>query len=192
MKQESMVSCGVGRTVVMAVLPVLLLACDSPTAPDTRTGYMALRIVCDGSGNSPLVCKAETYCSGSYRCPNPEADGADATQLAAWSSADSNIARVVGPGKLEASGTGDTVLRAEMSGVSGPAVRTIAVFPGSAPLPTNEIFGSVWEQGKTPAAGAISGAVVEVLNGLVGGRTATSGVPPPLPPGFFGPFGGPG
>jgi hypothetical protein len=161
-------------------------------APDTRTGYIALRIVCDGSGARPLLCKAETYCAGSYRCPDPEADGADATQRAAWSSDNPDIATVVGPGTIEGAATGDTVLRADLSGVSGPAARTISVFPGSAPLPTNEIFGSVWEAGKTPATGTISGALVEVLNGLVAGRTATTGVAPSLPPGFFGPFGGPG
>lgn len=177
---------------MLAVVPSLLLACDSPTAPDTRTGYIALRIVCDGSATSPLVCRAETYCSGLYRCPDPAADGADATQRVTWSSENPNIASVVGPGRFEAVGTGDTVLRADLSGVSGPALRSVSVFPGSAPLPTNEIFGSVWEAGKTVATGAISGAIVEVLSGLIGGRTATAGVPPPLLPGFFGPFGGPG
>lgn len=181
------------KTVAAALVLLLCLACDeSPTAPDQRTGYVALRILCDGSGRSPLECRAETYCAGLYRCPNPEADGRDATQLATWSSAHPNIVRVIGPGRFDALEVGDTVLRADVSGAIGAAFRTVSVFPGTAPLPTNEIFGSVWETGKTPALGFISGAVVEVLSGLMAGRTATSGVPPPLPPGFFGPFGGPG
>jgi hypothetical protein len=112
--------------------------------------------------------------------------------LAVWSSAHPEIARVVAAGRVEAVAPGDTVLRAELPGGSAPAFRTISVFPGSAPLPTNEIFGSVWEEGKTLATGTISGAVVEVITGVLSGRTVTTGVPPPLPPGFFGPFGGRG
>jgi hypothetical protein len=191
-RQSSVADSRVRGLMVHALVPLLLTSCNSPTAPDTRTGVVALRVVCDGSGTSPLVCKAETYCTGLYRCPNPAADGADATQLAVWSSAHPEIARVVAAGRVEAVAPGDTVLRADLPGGSSQAFRTVSVFPGSAPLPTNEIFGSVWEEGKTLATGAISGAVVEVMNGTLTGRTATTGVPPPLPPGFFGPFGGPG
>jgi len=178
------------------LLPVgalgLSLACGSPTSPDTRTGYIALRILCDESGAAPLRCLAETYCSGSYRCPDPQADGRDVTLAADWSSADGSIARLVSPGTFDAVGPGNTVIYASMSGVSVQAAQTVVVFDGTGPLPTNEIFGSVWEAGRTVATGAINGAVVEVLNGHVAGRTAISGVPPPLLPGFFGPFGGPG
>jgi hypothetical protein len=177
---------------VLTVLPALLLDCGSPTAPDSRQGFIALRIVCDGSATSPLVCRAETYCTGLYRCPDPAADGADATQRATWSSEDPTIVRVIRPGVVEAVASGDTVLVADLSGVGGPARRAVSVFPGTAPLPTSEIFGSVWEAGKTVATGALSGATVRVMNGIVAGRTATVGVPPALLPGYFGPFGGPG
>jgi hypothetical protein len=179
-----------------ALLPVgaltLSLACGSPTSPDTRTGYIALRVLCDGSGAAPLRCLAETYCSGSHRCPDPQADGRDVTLAADWSSANGSIARLVSPGTFDGVGPGNTVIYASMAGVSVQAAQTVAVFDGAAPLPTNEIFGSVWEAGRTIATGALNGAVVEVLNGHVAGRTASSGVPPPLLPGFFGPFGGPG
>ena len=175
----------------VASIALLSLACESPTAPDGRTGYIALRIVCDGSGSNPLACRAETYCAGLYRCPRPEAEGADATSVATWASDDDSIVRVVGPGRFEAMRVGDTVIRAQVEGAASAAAQTTSVFPGTAPLPTNEIFGSVFELGKTVASGGISGAVIEVLTGLVAGRTATSGVPPALPPGFYGPFGGP-
>jgi hypothetical protein len=168
------------------------VGCDSPTAPDGRTGYIALRILCDGSGAAPLACRAETYCSGLYRCPDPTADGRDVTSRAVWSSADTTIARLTGAGLFAAGRPGDTVIRASVAGVGSEAERTIAVFEGAGPLPTNEIFGSVYEAGKTVATGAITGATVEVLNGLIAGRSVISGVPPPLLPGFYGPFGGPG
>jgi len=168
------------------------LGCNSPTAPDRRTGYIALRILCDGSGAAPLACRAETYCSGLYRCPDPAADGRDVTSSAVWASADTTIARLAGVGLFEAGRPGDTVIRASVPELSSEAERTVAVFEGTGLLPTNEIFGSVYETGKTVATGAITGATVEVLNGHVAGRSVTSGVPPQLLPGFHGPFGGPG
>lgn len=169
----------------------LLAACDSPTRPDGRTGQISLAILCDGSGAAPLRCSATTYCAGSYPCPDLGAGGSDVTRSASWSSADASVARTIGPGVFDAVGPGDTVIHASL-GVISPAAQTISVFEGTAPLPTNEIFGTVWAAGQTPANGAISGADIEVLNGHIAGRTATSGVPPPLPPGFFGPFGGRG
>ena len=181
----------VGRALVMAAAGAAL-GCDSPVEPDSRTGYIALRIVCDGSAAAPLRCAAETYCSGLYRCPDPSAEGRNVTLEAAWSVADPAVARLTGPGRFEAAGPGDTVIYASLPGVSAQAVQPISVFEDTAPLPTNEIFGSVWEAGKTIATGAIDGATVDVLDGLVAGRSATSGVHPPLPPGFFGPFGGAG
>ena len=114
------------------------------------------------------------------------------TTAAAWSSADSGIARLTAPGTFEAVAPGDTVIYASLAAAVSQAAQTISVFRGTPALPTNEIFGSVFEAGKTVATGAIDGAVVEVLNGHVAGRITVSGVPPPLPPGFFGPFGGPG
>jgi hypothetical protein len=186
------ISTGSYRRWTMTVLAAmgLLVACGSPTAPDTRVGYIALRIVCDGSGAAPLGCTAETFCSGLYRCPDPAADGRDVTRAAIWSSADDTIVRLVGPGLFDRVGTGNTVIYASTSGVSARAAQTVGVFDRTAPLPTNEIFGSVWESGKTPATGAINGAIVEVRNGQIAGQRAVSGVPPLLLPGFFGPFGG--
>ena len=61
------------------------------------------------------------------------------------------------------------MIAATYSGAVGEAQRTVSVFPGTPPLPTDEIFGVVTEAGKTSATGGISGAVVEVLNGLIAG-----------------------
>lgn len=178
------------RIVTVAVFASLpLLGCGSPTAPDTRTGMIFVRVRCDGAGASPLVCRAETYC-GTYRCPNPVADGADVTNAASWSVAD-DVIRQVGPGRFEAVRPGDSVIRVAVPGAMTEARQTVSVFPGTAPLPTHEIFGSVRELGKTDLTGGISGALIQVLDGLIAGRTATTGVPPELPPGFVGPFGGP-
>jgi hypothetical protein len=179
-------------TVIATAMCTLCLACTGPTTPDIRTGYVGLRIICDRFGRNPLVCRAETYCAGLYRCPDPKADGRDATGSATWTCDDDRVARVVGAGRVEAVGLGDTVIRARVPGLSDEAFQTVSVFAGPVPLPTNEIFGSVWESGKTPGASYISGAIVEVLDGLIAGRTATSGTPPPLLPGYLGPFGGPG
>ena len=72
----------------------------------------------------------------------------------------------------------------------------MSVFVGTPPLPTYEIAGGVYLKGQVSAPGspavAINGAVVQILDGLVAGRTAISGVPPALLPGYVGPFGGPG
>jgi len=97
----------------------------------------------------------------------------------------------VGAGRFDAVGLGDTFVHAR-SVYAYEGWRTVSVFPGLPPQPTGEIFGSVYEAGKTAAVAPIDGALIEVIEGLLVGRTATSGVPPPLPPGFAGPFGGPG
>lgn len=115
----------------------------------------------------------------------------DVTQSADWLVADSSIVKKIGPGIFAAAGNGDTFVRATWQGQTS-SMRPLTVFMGTAPLPTYEIFGSVWQAGQIPASSYIDGAVIEILNGLVGGRTTTSGVPPPLPPGYLGPFGGRG
>ena len=43
--------------------------------------------------------------------------------------------------------------------------------------------------GSDPARPALNGASIQVLSGLVAGRTATSGTEPPFMPGFWGPAG---
>jgi hypothetical protein len=116
----------------------------------------------------------------------------DVTALANWTVADPTIIRNNGAGLFTAVGTGDTFVLAGWQNLVS-TMRPVSVFPNTPPLPTYEIDGSVWQSGSTPASSYINGAVIQILDGLVAGRTATSGVPPPLPPGFLGPFNdGPG
>jgi hypothetical protein len=115
----------------------------------------------------------------------------DVTQSAEWMIADATIVKSVAPGVFAAAAIGDTFVRATWQGHASSTI-PVSVFEGTAPLPTYEIFGSVWQAGQVPASSYIDGAVIQILNGLVSGRAATSGVPPPLPPGYLGPFGGSG
>lgn len=60
------------------------------------------------------------------------------------------------------------------------------MFPGTAPLATYVLAGSVVD-GSDPARPPLNGATVQVLTGLVAGKTAVSGVPPPFLAGFWEP-----
>jgi hypothetical protein len=152
------------------------------------TSLSSLDISCSTIGSN-LQCQAvasnknELY----VYCPMQQ----DVTQSADWMVGDSSIAKNVGPGLFVAAGIGDTFVSATWRGLASN-MRALSVFADTAPLPTYEIFGSVWQAGQTPTSSYIDGAVIQILNGLVAGRTATTGVPPPLPPGYLGPFGGKG
>lgn len=166
---------------------MFMAACsNSPTAPQ-RTGVPSLNINCEHFGADPLVCTAPVSC-GLYPCPNVPSD---VTQSAEWIASDPSILQVVGPGLIRAGGVGDAFVKIRWNNLES-SMRPISVFRGLPPLPTFEIFGTVYQEGQTPFVGAINGAVVEVLDGVVAGRQVTTGVPPPLPPGYLGPFGGPG
>ena len=178
-----------------ATLVVSCSACSSSTAPSCTDQYgrgatamNALDMSCSTIGSS-LQCNAVASNKNDLYvyCPMQQ----DVTQSAGWVIADPAIARMVAPGTFTAAGIGDTFVRATWQGLES-TMRPVSVFAGTAPLPTYEIFGSVWLAGQTPTSSYIDGAVIQILNGLVAGRTATSGVPPPLPPGYLGPFGGKG
>lgn len=169
--------------VIGALAAAFLIACgDSPTNP-TRYGPHYLSISCDPTGRSPLICTARVFCS-LYPCP--PGTPSEVTTDAVWESADPAIVRALEPGSFVAVGPGDTLIRARWNG--GEGSRTVSVFPGLPPMPTHEIFGSVYEAGKTPATGPLTGATIEVLDGLLQGRTSTAGATPAyVPPGFPGP-----
>lgn len=177
----------VTQVVIGGFSAALLVGCGAgnPTGP-TRYGPPYVSVSCNAVGTSPLLCTAHVECS-LYPCS--PGTPSDVTHQAVWEAADPNIVRIAGPGAVEAVAPGDTVIRARWEYVEGQ--HTVSVFAGLPPLPTHEIFGSVYETGKTVAQAPIAGATVQVVVGLLTGRTATSGVPPPLPPGLFGPFGGP-
>jgi hypothetical protein len=175
----------------MAALPLIAGCGASPTAPCTdqygrgETTLNELKVSCATLGPQ-MRCQAIADVGGLYVYCAMERD---VTQAANWTIADSAVARVASAGTFEAVSAGHTVVQATWNNLA--AARAIAVFPGTAPLPTNEIFGNVSDAAQGPAIG-ISGAVVQVLDGLVAGQTATSGVPPPLLPGYVGPLGGAG
>ena len=158
-------------------------ACDEDTPTGTRYNPPILHITCATSGLSPLICTAEEVCGG-YGCA--PGVGGDVTSRATWSVDHPDIVRVIAPGRFVSVSDGDTVVRA-LHATSGAAVRAVSVINGSAPLPTFEIFGTIRD-----AAGPIDGALITILEGPLEGRMVTSGVPPPLIPGYAGPFGGTG
>ena len=86
--------------------------------------------------------------------------------------------------------TGNTFIRATWNGIESE-MQPVSVFPGMPPRRTREIFGAVDPRGSLPRI-YLNGAVIEILDGVVAGRSAVSGVPPPLLPGYLGPFGSDG
>ena len=174
------------RTTLLLAMSLSAVGCSSPTAPDSRTGYMALRAVCDDTGSSQLICVAQTYCAGLYRCPDPSGDKVDVTAQAQWTIDDSSIVRHGSqPNWFKAVAPGHTVVRARHAAAAIEATVRLGVFAGiSVPRLTTEVWGRVSEAGTTPALG-ISGAVVEITGDLTGSRTMTTGTAPAFIPGYF-------
>jgi hypothetical protein len=104
----------------------------------------------------------------------------DVTASANWTVGDATIIRSNGQGVFTAVATGDTFVQATFGAIQSN-MRPVSVFPNTPPLPTYEIWGSI----------DLPGAVFQILDGLVAGRMATSGEPPPPLPGYSGLFGGP-
>lgn len=98
------------------------------------------------------------------------------------------------PDRLEAVAPGDTVILLTWSGGAYHNITgsdPVSVFTGTAPLLTGEIRGQIYEG--TPGARApLDGATIEVLNGMVLGKRATSGVAPAPHPGMTTTFIQPG
>jgi carboxypeptidase family protein len=184
-----------GRWLIGAAM--LVISCEGcgPTAPSCTdqfgrgaTSFNGLDISCSVIG-SALQCQAvatNKYDLYVY-CPMQQ----DVTESAVWTTAGSSLIRMLAPGMFQAVGIGDSFVQASWQHLQS-VMQPVSVFAGTPPLPTHEISGSVYLKGQTAGSGAIRGAMVQILDGLVAGRTATSGVPPPLLPGFLGPFGGPG
>jgi hypothetical protein len=180
------------RTICLLLIAAMLPGCSSsPTAPDGRTGYIGLRAVCDDTGPAQMICVAQTYCAGGYRCPDPRADNADVTARAEWTVAHPAIVRQgAQPNWFLAAGPGDTVVRVRDASIQQETIVRVSVFPGvPSPLLTTEVWGRVTEAGTAPAAG-IRGAVTELSGALIGTRTAVSGGTPALLPGYVFVLGG--
>lgn len=104
----------------------------------------------------------------------------EVTDIATWTADDPTVVRSVGAGRFEAVAPGDTVLHARWD---YNAERPVAVFPGTTPLLTSEILGSVYD-GPVPSTSAIDGALLAVVSGAIAGRRAVSGTLPAKLPGF--------
>ena len=171
-------------------LPIALFLCfalttrcgSTPTAPDNRYGSPLILVRCETGSASALNCTAPVGCS-LYPCQ--PGTPADITATATWTTDDPSVAKVTGPGILVPVGPGNTVVRAATSGVGGGS-HSVAVFTGTAPLPTFGLQGTVHE-GATPNDVKIDGATIQVIDGLIAGRIATSGAPPAGIPGFSSP-----
>jgi hypothetical protein len=106
---------------------------------------------------------------------------ADVTEVATWSVDDPTVARILGPGLVQSVAPGHTLLRVSWSPYS-ESWRPIAVFSGTAPLPTYSYGGLVFDGAGSPRT-PLNGALVEVLNGLPAGRMMLTGTQPEAFPG---------
>ena len=166
------------RTASMTIagVPLLLLAllaqgCDRTPAAPERHGIPQVLVSCEPASATSAACRASVVCS-LYPCQRGTPD--DVTAVATWSVDSLEVARVTGPGRLEAGTPGHTLVRAAWSGSSHWV--PIAVFSGTPPLQTYTIEGRVYEG--TPASRVpIDGAVIEILDGVVAGQKGVSGSP---------------
>jgi hypothetical protein len=184
------------RSVLVCAFALCFGCGGSPAAPchdqegRGETALNRLKVSC-AAAVGQLNCAAVADIGGLYvYCPMQQ----DVTQAADWVVADSAVVVAQAPGVFTAAAPGHTFVHAVWHGLDSTnfGQTPVAVFPGAPPMPTYEIFGSVWQAGRTLAEGAITGALVEVVDGLVAGKSATSGVSPMLLPGYLGSFGGAG
>jgi len=179
---------------VLAGLTLLTIAlsCRSSTAPCTdaegrgSTTFDEVVVACSTS-STELICTATADNANELYvyCPLSK----DVTQVATWTAADPSIVALIASGHFAAAAPGHTYITAAWQATPFTTLtsyqKPVAVYPGTQPLPTWEISGAVYRAGTTPAAGAIDGAKVTILDGLAAGQTAISGVPPPSLPGYY-------
>jgi hypothetical protein len=161
---------------------VMNCACSNPTTPKNCTdqygrgerGFNQLNVSCATIGSN-LECHSVAIITGLYvYCPMEQ----DVTQSAVWTTDESNVLRRVAPGVFEAVGLGDTFVKGAWQNLP-TLLQPVAVFSGTPPLRTYEVDGRVSAGGV-----ALNGAVIQVLDGLVAGRTTISGAPPAPLPGY--------
>jgi hypothetical protein len=159
----------------------------TPTAPD-RHGSPVILIDCGTETQSTLQCRARVVC-GLYPCP--DGTPTEVTSTATWSIDDALVAKITGQGTIVSVAPGDTVVRAAAPTMSAGS-QPIAVFAAMMPLPTHQLVGYVYEGPSWATGTEVDGARIEVVDGLIKGRTATSGLPPEPVPGWFTPSVAPG
>ena len=167
----------IGRVLVpLACVVVGVVAC-SPTSPSCtdsigrgETSFNNIGLVCTTDGAN-MRCAATASITGLYvYCRMTQ----DVTLAATWTSGDARIARALGNGVFEPAGIGDTTVAATWQGIKS-SDNPVSVFPGSPPLPTFEILGAVTQAGQPLSTGGISGATIQIMDGIVAGRAVVSG-----------------
>jgi hypothetical protein len=169
------------RVWFFVALTLPAVACGStPTEPE-RHGIPQVTIACTVASDTATVCRAPIGCA-LYPCAS--GTPSDVTQTADWKADDPSVATVVGPGIVLSVGVGNTVLRVAWKDTSFTTTYfiPIAVFNGTAPLPTYEYEGTIYDGGGPPRT-PLNGASVEILAGLVAGRQTISGNQPDFFPG---------
>jgi hypothetical protein len=163
---------------LLVALTLPTLACGSnPTAPE-RNGIPQVILVCTAVSDATTSCRASVSC-GFYSCPS--GTPSDVTQIAPWTTDDPTVATIVAPGIVRSAAIGNTVLRVGYG--YPPGSMPIGVFTGTAPLPTYENEGWIYDGGGPPRT-PLNGVLVEILNGVVVGRQTISGSQPDVVPGF--------
>lgn len=168
--------------IIILLLIVLTTACSTPTEPDARVGPSLLRAVCDDRSATALICVAQSSCTSPFPCNDPAGSNVDITARAEWSVGDTAVLRQLARNTFAATGPGSTVVRVRDPVLQQEQNVRVSVFPGTGPLLTTEVWGRVTESG---TRADISGALIEITNGLVAGRTAQSGTAPALLPGYL-------
>lgn len=183
-----------------AMLMAAGAGCSSPTAPDARQGVLKLTVSCGGDGTVPLECRAVTSCAAN--CSGPLVNGpVDVSGQVQWL-VQGTAVRHVGSGRFASVEQGDATISASLpAGYPGDAPPVpVGVFGTRHAVPTTTIAGRVgagtvrdtpfgpqpvWER-------MLNGARVEIVDGLVAGRSYVTGERPIAPPGilfFFPRFG---
>ncbi|HEX4566099.1 MAG TPA: Ig-like domain-containing protein [Vicinamibacterales bacterium] len=101
------------------------------------------------------------------------------TNLVSWSVDDPTVAVVTGKGVVTAANPGKTTLHGALlqDRITVTNSQRIGVFPGTAPLPLQDVGGIVYD-GPSPTVGPIDGATVQITAGLLQGLTAVTGRAP--------------
>ena len=160
----------------------MTVACGSrtPTEPES---YGVPQVSFGCTVTSETVCTAQITCDLDPCRPGTPSD---VTQVAQWSTDDPSVAVVASPGVIRSVGVGNTVLRVAWNAAplnfTTTFFRPIAVFTSTPPLPTYEYEGNIYDGGGPPST-PLSGALVEILTGLVAGRQTISGNQPDFVPG---------
>jgi len=180
----SRLAAAVRSNILLLSVVISAVGCSQPAGPSCADwGFNNVKVQCLTPG-SRLECQAIAFIDDLHAANCSQTQ--DVTSSAVWKVDDLAIVRLVAPGEFEAVSVGRTAVHALWQGHDSAdwLLRPVAVFPGTPPLLTGELEGSVYDPSHRFQ---VAGAVVRILDGLVAGQTSITGVPPPLLPGYIGP-----